>query len=83
MASRSKVTDPQLMRIFTDVQETMNERYSDTYRRVWVQYCRIGKERIHVMFTLFPTVGSYDTVSFRDISVTTLSVDSLIGLMVE
>ena len=81
MASRSRVTDRELSTIFRDVQDTMNERYSDTYRRVWTQYTRIGKEKIHVMFTLFPMVGGYTTLSFHDIGVTTLSVDSLMGLV--
>lgn len=81
MASRSKVTDTQLSELFTEVQSSMNERHSGTYRRIWVQYSRIGKERVDVMFTLFPIVGDYRMVFFRGLGVTTLSVDSLMGLV--
>jgi hypothetical protein len=81
MASRSTITDTDLTRLFTNVQCGMNERLSGTYKRIWVQYARIGKERVDVMFTLFPIVGEYRMIFFRGLGVTTLSVDSLIGLV--
>ena len=81
MASRSTVTDTDLSRLFTSVQSGLNERLSGTYKRVWVQYSRIGKERVDIVFTLFPIVGDYRMVFFRGLDVTTLSVDSLMGLV--
>lgn len=81
MASRSTVTDTDLSRLFTSVQYGMNERLSGTYKSIWVQYSRIGKERVDVVFTLFPIVGDYRMVFFRGLGVTTLSVDSLMGLV--
>jgi len=73
MASRSKVTDTQLSELFTEVQSTMNDTHSDRFRSVWVQYSRIGKMRVDVVITLFPLVGDYRMVFFRDINVTTIS----------
>lgn len=81
MASRSTVTDTDLSRLFTSVQSGLNERLSGTYKRVWVQYTRIGKERIDVMFTLFPLVGDYRMVFFRGLNVSNVSIDYLMGLV--
>ena len=81
MASRSKVSDSTLSTLMVDVQGSMNERHAGTYRRIWVQYTRIGKERVDVMFTLFPLVGTYRMVFFRGLDVSKITVNSLLGLV--
>ena len=81
MATRSKVTDSDLTTMVTRVQSSMNDTHSDRFRRVWVQYSRIGKERVHVVVTLFPVVGTYRMVFFRDLNVSTISTQSILDLI--
>jgi len=81
MASRSKVSDSDLSTMFSRAQSSMNDTHSDRFRRIWVQYTRIGKIRVDVVITLFPLVGTYRMVFFRDINVTTISTESILGLI--
>ena len=81
MASRSKISDSELAGMFHSVQRTMNDRHSSRYRRIWVQYVRIGKERVDIVITLFPIKGDYRMVFFRDLNVDTISLESVLGLI--
>ena len=81
MASRSKISDSELSDLFYDIQKTMSDRHSSRYRRIWVQYGRIGKERIDIVITLFPIKGDYRIVFFRDLKVDTISLESVLGLI--
>lgn len=82
MASRSNITDLELSRLFTNVESGMVERFSDTHRRVWVQYCRVGKEKINVLVTMFPTHGEYTMFSVHGKNVNTLTTDSLLDELI-
>jgi hypothetical protein len=79
MASRSKISDTQLSMTASGAQSELNDL--GRFRRVWVQYARIGKERVDIVITLFPLVGSYRMVFFRDINVSTISMESIVNLI--
>jgi len=81
MASRSKISDSQLSDLFYNIQRTMNSRHSSRYRRIWVQYARIGKEKVDIVITLFPINGDYRMVFFRGLNVHTISLESVLGLI--
>ena len=81
MASRSKVTDAQLQRTFDSIEVDLISAHSDTFRRIWVSYTRIGKVRVDVMLTLFPHVGDYRMVFLRGLDVSNISLDSIMGLI--
>jgi hypothetical protein len=79
MASRSKISDTQLSTMVSGAQEELVDLVG--FRRVWVQYTRIGKERVDIVITLFPLVGTYRMVFFRGINVSTISTRSIVGLI--
>ena len=81
MARRSKISDSQLSDLFHDIQSTMSDRHSSRFRRIWVQYARIGKEKVDIVITLFPIQGDYRMVFFRGLNVHTISVESVLGLI--
>ena len=81
MASRSKISDSQLSSLISRTQRTMSETHSDRFRRIWVQYTRIGKMRVDVVITLFPIKGDYRMVFFRELNVHTISIESIMGLI--
>ncbi len=81
MASRSKVSDSDLSTMFVRAQSSMNDTHSDRFRRIWVQYTRIGKMRVDVVITLFPIKGDYRMVFFRELNVHTISIESIMGLI--
>jgi NAD+ kinase len=73
----------------------MNSRHSSRYRRIWVQYARIGKEKVDIVITLFPINGDYridqrmmikatikdkEVVAFNDVVISREAVSGMVKL---